>query len=962
MIYLLFFPMKWYTSLLSMIVAWTSLLTVLHVHANIDDAMLLEHHYTCTIDRETQAPVWKLSLFLKYRWNTVIVKEYAIQNAWKVKSIINDDPSNWFWTFGIEESANISIPWCGCPSELTGATNYSSLVTKNQSGSVAEREYIFTIGSGSAREGARLADVIVLSPNLGWGKPRECGSGLTGTASPLVSLTVSENMLTGKIEYLTGDNAYSCLEILWKTTGSGAEWYCTNDASRWQQLYHSQSGWTFASGTWNLSTSVGSGTPFPANVYRWYFKNSTNNTIGKGEFQVGNGNGTPVVAFTVSGTSLTGTVKNLLADMSYACLVWPWMNTTCSSSTWSNGWIKMSSQSGWIYTGGVWYLTTRVGTGSQFPQGTYEWYWRNGTGGAVGKAWFVVDIASSDTTPRVSFTLSWNILTGTVTNLSLASSYWCTVNPGNTWSCTNDTRTNIWTRMVSWQQGWTYSGSTWYGRFTVWSGTEFGGGTHVWYLQEWTNGNIGSGSFTVWTGTSGSGQLPLITFVISGSMFTGRVENLSATNASACLEVFGRTTGPNAEWACRSGTGSDWVKMPRNGWTFNTASGVWEITRAIWPWTDMPNNRYAAFWKDDTTNSIGSWNFLVNVSEGMGPLVNISVMTQFGQSSTGMWQRLQWLTGTVSNLSYNNAYACLEVVGRWTGTNMDGYCGSDMTHWTGLPTQDWRFNTAKQVWEVSRRVGDGSDLPENTYRVFFKSGTGWGVWRGMFQVLVSKGLRIIGNVTWQWTLSYGKDTETSGNIVDETRMIALRNTLTSNIANLTRGVADGNIVNGVVQYHRDVRYSSLADKSFSTLIVYGTLIIDQNIDTLKWLIIMKDASGNKGNIIVENDVTYINALIYAEGILMGLSTNAMQANQDLQLVLKGILLSRNTVGGSADPESLFVYPHLSTPDMHTAFIHDLNTVRSWNGWRMYMNTYIDAFIIDYDPSILTNMPPWFSWL
>ena len=64
-------------------------------------------------------------------------------------------------------------------------------------------------------------------------------------------------------------------------------------------------------------------------------------------------------------------------------------------------------------------------------------------------------------------------------------------------------------------------------------------------------------------------------------------------------------------------------------------------------------------------------------------------------------------------------------------------------------------------------------------------------------------------------------------------MIALRNTLTSNIANLTRGVADGNIVNGVVQYHRDVRYSSLADKSFSTLIVYGTLIIDQNIDTLK---------------------------------------------------------------------------------------------------------------------------------
>ena len=55
---------------------------------------------------------------------------------------------------------------------------------------------------------------------------------------------------------------------------------------------------------------------------------------------------------------------------------------------------------------------------------------------------------------------------------------------------------------------------------------------------------------------------------------------------------------------------------------------------------------------------------------------------------------------------------------------MDGYCNSDMTHWTALPTQDWKFNAANQLWEINRKVGNGTDLPDNTYRVFFKNGTG----------------------------------------------------------------------------------------------------------------------------------------------------------------------------------------------------------------------------------------------
>lgn len=962
------FFMKWSSSFIGTILAGTLLFTGFHVYANIDDNILVEHSYTCKIDRESQVATGELTLSLKYRGNTVITKLYTINNTWKIKSIIDDDPNNWFWTFGIEESANISIPGCGCPSALTGQTNYPSRITKDQSGSTVAQDYIFTNGSGSSREWARLADVIVLTPNLNGGNSRECGSGWTGTVdvSPVVSLTVSGNTLTGTVAYLTGNNAYSCLEIMGRTSGTGAEWYCTNDASRWQKLNQSQSGWTYASGTWTLSTTVGSWTAFPENVYRWYFKNSINNKIGKADFQVGNGNGTPVVSFTVSGNTLTGKVRNLSADNAYSCLLGPGINAICSSGTGSSNWVKMSSQSGWSYTWGVWYLTTSVGSWTAFPDGTYEWFWRNGTGGAIGKDSFTVDTASA-LRPIVSFTVSWSLLTGTVTRLTMNNTYSCIVHTDRGWFCRNSSGTNPWTRVQNGQSGWTYSGGMWYGSLSVLSGTEFSSGTHEWYWQEWTGGIIGSWSFTIgsgttWSGTSWSGRIPVVTIMTSGSVLTGKVLYLSGTNASACLEVFWRGSGMNAEGACRSGTGSDWVKMPKNGWTYNSLSGTWEITRNVWPWTDMPNNRYAAFWKNDTTNVIGSWNFLVNVSMGTSPLVNISVMTHLSQSSTGMWQRLEWLTGTLTNLSQTNPYGCLEVVWRSTGSNMDGYCNSDMTHWTALPTQDWKFNAANQLWEINRKVGNGTDLPENTYRVFFKNGTGWDIGRGMFQVLVSKGLKIIGNVTGQWTQSYGKDAETSGNIADESRMNTLRNTLTSNIATLTRWVPDGTVVNGIIQFNQDVRYSSFANKDFSTIIVHGNLIVDSDISALKWIIVMKDSNGNKGNIIVEDSVSFINALIYTDGIFMGTSTDAKQPNPDLQLVLKGILLSRNTVGWSADPENLFLYPHQATTDINTAFMQDLNNVRSGNGWKAYLDTYIDAFIIDYDPSILTNTPPGFSGL
>jgi hypothetical protein len=99
----------------------------------------------------------------------------------------------------------------------------------------------------------------------------------------------------------------------------------------------------------------------------------------------------------------------------------------------------------------------------------------------------------------------------------------------------------------------------------------------------------------------------------------------------------------------------------------------------------------------------------------------------------------------------------------------------------------------------------------------------------------------------------------------------------------------------------------------------------------------------------------MNAVIFAEGMLRGTSTNT-SANIAKQLILKWALYSRNTIGGSADPANLFVYPKIVTQNASNAFMEDLNNVRTGiMPWDQYQG-YTDPFIIHYDASILQNPP------
>jgi hypothetical protein len=121
-------------------------------YANIDKEVLTEFTYNCREDSTTKTATGELTLNLRYGGKTIISKTYTVNNAGTVSSLINDDPNNWFWTVGKEKKDNYTILGCGCPSPLTSNKTYSSLTTKNESGSTVAKDYIFTIGSGGTRE------------------------------------------------------------------------------------------------------------------------------------------------------------------------------------------------------------------------------------------------------------------------------------------------------------------------------------------------------------------------------------------------------------------------------------------------------------------------------------------------------------------------------------------------------------------------------------------------------------------------------------------------------------------------------------------------------------------------------------------------------------------------------------------------------------------------------------------
>lgn len=137
-----------------------------------------------------------------------------------------------------------------------------------------------------------------------------------------------------------------------------------------------------------------------------------------------------------------------------------------------------------------------------------------------------------------------------------------------------------------------------------------------------------------------------------------------------------------------------------------------------------------------------------------------------------------------------------------------------------------------------------------------------------------------------------------------------------------------------------------------------------------------------GNVYVHKGVQYIQSIIYADG---GLISTGFQTGQDTagnyrdstartsalqkQLVIKGSLFTRNTIGGAilGDSGKYLLPGGGMTTDFDLALMHDLNYLRrgndgynSINGTKNYNLGNTENCIIISDTSSLSNPPKGFE--
>lgn len=179
------------------------------------------------------------------------------------------------------------------------------------------------------------------------------------------------------------------------------------------------------------------------------------------------------------------------------------------------------------------------------------------------------------------------------------------------------------------------------------------------------------------------------------------------------------------------------------------------------------------------------------------------------------------------------------------------------------------------------------------------------------------------------------------------------------------------------------------EQHYETLIVKnGNVIINWNLNELwkkLWIITLTDwynvttDHSKTWNIYIDNNVSFINALIYADGWLISyydwnvLYEDTIERTYRLQkqLIIKWSIFSRNTIGGSILSGWTYILPWWKeTNNFNNSMVYDLNYLRRWRGWwdwwdtnwdwNYYNNWYSNPLIIKYDSQLLLNPPKVFK--
>ncbi len=254
-------------------------------------------------------------------------------------------------------------------------------------------------------------------------------------------------------------------------------------------------------------------------------------------------------------------------------------------------------------------------------------------------------------------------------------------------------------------------------------------------------------------------------------------------------------------------------------------------------------------------------------------------------------------------------------------------------------------------------------------------------------------IAIIGNVAG--SRIYNLTNQNIGYIYKEISQANILNVIHKNVALITRNIPSAilNLGTGlefIYQKQNNFDY----DTSFGwtwpagkrTIIVEGRDIVlnqvnigDGTTTRPRALIALKDSNGNGGNIIITKTVERIYTFLYAEGsIYSGEKADSVSPIVPYilswafnipaqQIYIKWGIISKNTIGGSLQFPSVcpVVITNCTT---NIAQLYDVNYFRTYD----YTDTtqksipYDDirfeksAIIIEYDPKIPTDPPPWFQ--
>jgi len=257
---------------------------------------------------------------------------------------------------------------------------------------------------------------------------------------------------------------------------------------------------------------------------------------------------------------------------------------------------------------------------------------------------------------------------------------------------------------------------------------------------------------------------------------------------------------------------------------------------------------------------------------------------------------------------------------------------------------EYILSNSTSVWEAWSVTEEATELWELT---------------GIEPEETTLGLKVVWTLEWDWK---SDEVWQVSNFSDLSKW-NIRAKIRRNAYKLIKNRKNNTVVNWVKYVEWDVEL--IWEQSYETLIVKDWNVLikwDLNTNWKKfWIIVLKDNYrvqdwlNQKWNIFVKDNVSYINAILYADGWLFSTWTDLSN-----QLVIKWSLFTRNTIWWGVWDCTLPWWKADSSCIL--AKKYDLNYIRTWNNNLVssYHNWNEDNFVIIHNPSIQTNPPKGFS--